>query len=358
MKRKMECCLGLLIILFSLLALPAGAQNEESYLRVTSSGNAFGGGDDLVIDEDIEGDLVLAGSRLDVKGDVGDDFTGAGGMIIVNGDVSGNILAFGGSIRVNGNVGGDLVAAGGDISLSESSTVEGDALLTGGEVSLDGVINGDGSISTGTLRTGENFELKGDLELNAENVPPDLEENVGGSLTVVERAETDEFVADASEGFGFFGFIVGLLSSLALGLVLIYLFRDFVVELAETVRESALKAGVLGLVMLIFIPVLSIVLLITIFGWSLSILLTLLTTLALLVATVPVKLLAGELIYERVFKKEAGELMYYLIGAVVFAIVYEIPYIGGLVQFVALLLGFGAIGIWFAEAGRSRKVSF
>jgi len=80
--------------------------------------------------------------------------------------------------------------------------------------------------------------------------------------------------------------------------------------------------------------------------------------LALLVATVPVKLLAGELIYERVFKKEAGELMYYLIGAVVFELVYEIPYLGGLFQFVALLLGFEAIVIWFAEAVRSGKVSF
>ena len=297
---------------------------------------------------------MLGGSRLDVKGDVGDDFTGAGGMIVVNGDVSGNILAFGGSIKVNGKVGGDFVAAGGEIALSGDSTVEGDALLAGGEVTLDGVINGDGSISTGTLRTGKEFELKGDLELNAENVPPDLEENVGGSVTVIERENTDEFVEEASEGFGFFGFIVGLLSSLALGLVLIYLFRDFVAGLAETVRKSALKAGLLGLVMLIFVPVLSLVLLITIFGWSLSVLLALLTTLALLVATVPVKLLAGELIYARVFKKEAGELMYYLTGAVVFALVYEIPYLGGLFQFVALLLGFGAIGVWFAESGVKR----
>ncbi len=347
----------LLIILISLLALPAGAANEDSYLRYTSSGNAFGGGDDLVIDEDIEGDLVLGGSRLDIKGDVGDDFIGAGGMLIVNGDVSGNILAFGGSIRVNGNVGGDFVAAGGEISLSEDSTVEGDALLAGGEVTLDGVINGNGSISAGTLRTGKDFELKGDLELEAENVPPDLEENVGGSLTVIEREKNDEFVREVSEGFGFFGFIVGLLSSLALGLVLIYLFRDFVVGLAKTVRESALKAGLLGLVMLILIPVLSLVLLITIFGWSLSVLLTLLTALTLLIATVPVKLLAGELIYSRVFKKEAGELMYYLTGAVVFALVYEIPYMGWLVQFVALLLGVGAIGVWFAESGGKRGSS-
>jgi len=357
MKRKMVYGTVLLIILFSLLALPAGAANEDSYLRYTSSGNAFGGGDDLVIDEDIEGDLVLGGSRLDIKGDVGDDFIGAGGLVIVNGDVSGNILAAGGSVRVNGNVGGDFVAVGGEVFLSEDSTVEGDAILAGGELTLDGVINGDGSISAGTLRTGNNFELKGDLELEAENVPPDLEENVGGSLTVIERKESEEFIEDASKGFGFFGFIVGLLSSLALGLVLIYLFRDFVVGLAKTVRESTLKAGLLGLGILILIPVLSLILLITVFGWSLSVLLALLTALALLVATIPVKMLAGELIYSRVFKKEAGELMYYLTGAVVFALVYEIPYLGWLVQFVALLIGFGAIGVWFAESGGKRGSS-
>ncbi|KKG13024.1 hypothetical protein [Methanosarcina sp. 2.H.A.1B.4] len=352
MEKKLASLLILFMILFAALPFSAGAVDEESLLTYTSSGNVFGGGDDLQIDQDIPGDLVLGGSRLEINGNVIDDFIGAGGELIVNGDVSGNIIAAGGSIRVNGNVGGDLVVAGGQIFLSKDSTVEGDILLAGGNVILNGIVNGDGSVSAGTLQTGEDFELKGNLELEAENYPSDLEDKVGGNLSITPVTREQDQYAGEVEGFSIFFFIIGLLASLALGFILIYTFPGFVTGLAEIVRDSALKAGLLGFLLLVFIPVLSFILLITIFGWSLSILLMLLLTLATLIATVPVKLLAGEMIYEKLFKKEAGKMIYYLTGAVVFAIVYEIPYLGGLIQFIALLVGLGVLGIWLAKKAK------
>ena len=97
MKKKLVSGLIFLIMLFAALPYSAGAADED-ILKYTSSGNAFGGGDNLQIDQDIQGDLVLAGSRLEINGNIGDDFIGAGGELIVNGNVSGNIIAAGGSI--------------------------------------------------------------------------------------------------------------------------------------------------------------------------------------------------------------------------------------------------------------------
>lgn len=353
MEKKLLLLSVLFLILFALMPFSAGAVNEEEYLKYTSSGNAFGGGDNLQIDQDIQGDLVLAGSVLEINGNVMDDFTGAGGELVINGDVSGNIMVIGGTIRVNGNVGGDMVVAGGQIFLSQDSTVEGDILLAGGEVTLNGVVNGDGSVSAGTLRTGENFEIKGDLELEAENYPPDLEEDVGGNLNVT--TTTQDQYAGGAEGFSILSFIVGLLAALALGFILIYTFPVFVTELAEVVKISTLKAGLVGLLLLIFVPVLSIILLITFFGWSLSVLLILLLALAALIATVPVKLLAGAIVYDKIFKKEAGKMVYYLVGAVIFAVIYEIPFLGSFVSFIAFLIGLGAIGIWLAKNAKPEK---
>ena len=352
MKKKLVSGLILLIVLFAALPYSAGAADED-LLKHTSSGNAFGGGDDLQIDQDIQGDLVLAGSRLEINGNTGDDFIGAGGDLIVNGNISGNIIAAGGSIRVNGNVGGDVAAFGGQITLSRDSVVEGDVLLGGGEVTLDGIVNGNGEISTGTLKTGDGFKLKGNLELQAENYPSNLKNNVGGNLNITPANATENQYEKTSEGFGIFSFILGLLASLALGLILIYLFPGFVSGLAELIKDSPLKAGLLGFLILVFLPVLSIVLLITMFGWSLSVLTILLFVLALLIATVPVKLLAGEIIYTKIFKKDAGKMVYYLIGAVIFAIVYEIPLVGGLIRFIALLIGLGVIVAWLGLRSRA-----
>lgn len=352
MKKKVVSGLVLIIMLFAALPYSAGAANEGNVLKYTSSGNAFGGGDKLQINQDIQGDLVLAGSRLEINGNTLDDFIGAGGELIINGNISGNILAAGGSVTVNGNVGGDVAAVGGQIFLSRDSVVEGDVLLGGGEVTLNGVVNGNGEISTGTLKTGDGFKLKGNLELQAENYPSNLRDKVDGNLNITQSNATEN-QEKTSEGFGIFSFILGLLASLALGLILIHLFPDFVSGLAELIKDSPLKAGLLGFLILVFLPVLSIVLLITIFGWSLSVLTILLFALALLIATVPVKLLAGEIIYNKIFKKDAGKTVYYLIGAVIFAILYEIPLIGGLIRFIALLIGLGVIAAWIGLRTRA-----
>ncbi|AKB54290.1 MULTISPECIES: bactofilin family protein [Methanosarcina] len=351
MEKKLTLSLILLIIIFAALPYSAGAANEN-FLKYTSSGNAFGAGEVLQIDQDIQGDLVLAGSQIEVNGNTGGNFLGAGGEIIVNGNISGNIIAAGGSIRVNGNVGGDVAAIGGQIVLSRDSVVKGDILLGGGEVTLNGIVDGNGDISTGTLKTGDDFELKGNLALQANNYPPNLNDKVGGNLNITQVNAKEEQHEGVFEGFSIFFFILRLLASLALGLVLIYLFPGFVGGVAELVKDSPLKAGLLGFLTLIFLPVLSIILLITFFGWSLSILIILLLILALLIATVPVKLLAGEIIYNKILKKEAGKLMYYLVGAVLFAIVYEIPFLGGLIRFIALIIGLGAIVVWLATRAR------
>ena len=349
MENKFGSGLVLLILLFAVLPYSAGAASEDNFLQNTSSGNVFGGGSDFQINQNIQGDLVLAGSRLEINGNVVHDFIGVGGDLIVNGDVSGNVIAAGGTIKVNGKVGGDVATFGGQILLSRDSVVNGDILLGGGEVTLDGVVNGNGSVSAGTLRTGDNFKLKGNLKLESQNYPSNLKDNVGGNLNITARNETEYQYANASEGFGIFSFILGLLASLALGFILIYLFPGFVSRLAELVRDSALKAGLLGFLILIFLPILSIVLLITFFGWSLSVLMILLLTIGILIATVPVKLLAGEIIYNKIFKKDAGKMVYYLIGAFIFAIAYEIPLLGGLIRFIALLIGLGVIVVWLGE---------
>ena len=353
MENKFGSGLVLLILLFAVLPYSAGAASEDNFLQNTSSGNVFGGGDNFQINQDVQGDLVLAGSKLEINGNVVKDFIGAGGDLTVNGNVSGNIFAAGGTIKVNGNVGGDVVAFGGQILLSRDSMVNGDVILSGGDITLDGTINGNGQVSGGTLRTGDNFKLKGNLKLDAQNYPSNLKDNVGGSLNVTTRNETETPYAKTSEGFSvfwfIFWFILKLLASLALGLILIYLFPGFVDRLEEIVRDSPLKTGLLGLLILIFLPILAIILLITIFGWSLSVLMILLLALGLLIATVPVELLAGEVVYNRVLKKEAGKMMYYLVGAIIFGIAFEIPLLGGIILFIALLIGLGAIVVWLGE---------
>jgi len=351
MKKKVLSGIILLIMLFSVLSYSAGAA-DENFLKYTNSGNAFGAGENLQINQDIQRDLVIAGSKLEINGTTGDDIIAAGGELIVNGNVSGNIIVTGGSVKINGNVGGDLAAVGGQITLSQGSVVEGDILLGGGNVILDGIVNGNGDVSTGTLQSGNDFGLKGNLTLQADNYPSNLKNEVGGNLNITKVNVKEDQHQNIFKGFGVFSFIIKMFASLFLGLILIHLFPGFVTRLEELIKDSPLKTGLLGFLALVFLPIISIILLFTIFGWSLSFLIILLLLLGILIATVPVKLLAGEIIYSKILKKDAGKMMYYLVGAVLFAIVYEIPFVGGLIRFIALLIGLGAIIIWLSIQAR------
>jgi len=352
MENKLLSGLILLLVLFAALPYSAEATSGDDFFHKTSSGNLFGGGHKLKINQDIQGDLVLAGSRLEINGNVVHDFIGAGEELTVNGNVSGNIIAVGGSIQVNGNVDKDVVAFGGAITLSRNSVVNGDILLGGGNITLNGIVNGDGKVSADTLQIGDNFKLKGNLELEATNYPSNLKDNVRRNLNVTARNETEKQHPTTFGGFSVFWFVIKLLASLVIGFVLIYLFPQFVSRLTEIIRDSALKAGLLGFLTLIFLPMLAIILLITMLGWSLSVLIILLMVLGLLIATVPVKLIIGEIIYNKILKKEAGKMVYFLIGAVIFAIIYEIPFLGGLINLIALFIGLGVIVFWLKEHSR------
>ena len=44
--------------------------------------------------------------------------------------------------------------------------------------------------------------------------------------------------------------------------------------------------------------------------------------------------------------------MYYLVGAILFAILFEIPLLGGLIHFIVLLIGLGAVVVWLGERAR------
>lgn len=63
MRNKLLSLLVLLTVLFSVLPFSAGAA-EESYLEYTSSGNVFGGGNDLQVDQDIREIWCLQGRQL------------------------------------------------------------------------------------------------------------------------------------------------------------------------------------------------------------------------------------------------------------------------------------------------------
>ena len=296
------------LIVFVLLVSAASAQTPY-----------FGG--NVLINENVNGNVIAAGGQITINGNVNGDVVAFGGNIMLNGDVTGNAVLMGGQITVNSKIKGDLTATGGQVTLTEKSSIVGNANIQAGSSDLRGKIAGK--------LTNEGWKTQ-----ETQNIRP-----IRSALKTML-------------------FLAGIIFALVLGLIVIYLFPGFAGKTTELVRASALKSGLVGLIMLILTPFIVILFTITIIGIPVALLIVFLTIIVLLVSTIPVKIAIGGAIYRRIAKKskKPRTLLYYATGVLIFAIIYEIPYLGGLTRFFAVLLGFGAVWILFIRSTNLKNV--
>ncbi|MFH1787776.1 MAG: hypothetical protein ABH834_00145, partial [Candidatus Altiarchaeota archaeon] len=235
-----------------------GAQGDDFFMRVLSSGNAYGVGGDVAVNEYFEKDLVVAGGNVIVNGDVKGDLTVAGGNVVLNGDVGEDLRVAGGRVAVNGNVAGELVVVAGNLEFSEGSRVEGDALISGGSVSLDGKVMGDTTINAGDLNVGGGSEVLGKLNVRAggvEELARGVEGIPLGDIREMLENAPDDKGASAVARISFLGSIRGMVAAILLGVIIIYLYPNPAEKLAKVLRKTPVKAFITGLVMMMLIPV-------------------------------------------------------------------------------------------------------
>ncbi|GEM_PF-2235082 len=177
---------GYLLLIIMVLGLTATACAE-----VEQMGSKFRSGEELVINEPVEGDLYLTGGDITVNSPINGDLLVVGGNIVVNGEVKGDLYAAGGRVDLNGPVGGDVAAAGGEVRL-ERGRIGGDARLAGGNVSVSNTVSEDLLVSAGDLSIGSNARVEGDLIFGAGNtaVSGAVSGNIVGSADKYTRSGT------------------------------------------------------------------------------------------------------------------------------------------------------------------------
>jgi len=168
---------------------------------------------------------------------------------------------------------------------------------------------------------------------------------VGGEVTkhLVQRSEfpKKDFVK-FFVGLKIFFKLVGFISALVLGLILISFYPNYSRRTAETIQAKPWAALGIGLLALIVTPVVIAVLLASVIGLPLAFILMASYFIYLSLAKVFVMLLIGYGIL-RSFKKDVALGWSLIVGVIAFYLITMIPVLGGLLAGVALLLGLGAM---------------
>lgn len=293
-------------------------------------------GDQVHVDSPIEDDIFATGGTIDINAPV-DGVVIVGGNININAPVNGDVFVAGGQISVNSDVKGKIVVAGGKIDIKGNAK---NVVIAGGNVNIHStvIIGRDAVISGGSVNNAG--RVNGNLTVRAEKF-----QNTGsaGSVDFIKSESSQSFQGAIS----IFRILITL-GFLILGIILLKLFPVQFSKVEEEIRESTLLKTVFGFVLIIIAAVVIILAAVTVIGLPVAVIMAMLFIIALMLSTIFVSFPVGKKILDQ-FKFKISDTWIFVVGFIILSILFRIPYVGWLIQIVAISLGFG--GVYFALRG-------
>lgn len=291
--------------------------------------------------ETVTEDLEAFGGDIVIRGTVEGDVAAFGGNIRVEGEVTGDVDAFGGNVWIAGTVGGDVEASAGNVYVQPDAEIGGSLSAAAGNVVVAGSVGGNAELAGGTVTLTPAASVDGNVEYAVGDEGEFTNEGaaVGGTITRVQNVDAGPWEGPQIPGWtvGVYGFLVNL----ALGAVLLLAFPRFSAGVAERVSTNTLRTGGVGLLTLIAVPVVLVLVAITVIGIPLAIAGGLLFGLSLWLALIYGRFAVGSWLLSLAdVENRWGAL---LGGLIVLGLAARIPWIGGLVDLIVVLLGLGAL---------------
>lgn len=330
-------------------------------------------GDNVVMNQVVQDDLMIAGRNVQVQAEVMGDVTAAGSDVTITGDVAGYVMVAGANVTVNGAVGNDLWAAGANVNIN--APIADNAMLAGNVVNLlpGAVVKHNVKIAGGTVsvqgRIERNLkfaardaqiasEIGGSVDARVESLKLLPGAVVRGNLVVYGPKEPEispqaqvigriEYHKQEWERAGIWQWLRRwvwmCLAMLIVGSIAIAVSPLWANRVTAMITGKPWVSILTGLVGVLLVPLIVVLLMVTVIGIPLAFILLALYVVALLLSGVFVAYLVGGWLLDRWKRPQSSPYLRMAVGAVVVATCVSLPWIGGLVQLLVLLIGFGAV---------------
>ena len=377
--RGMTATISLAVLLFAFV-MPGYAievrKSEKGQGTITVAPNetvddtliVFG---DLVnISGTITGDLVVFARRVDVRGTVQGNVMAFARNIDVSGSVEGDVCAFAQTIQANGKAGRNLYAFGQTIALGTGGGPQRDATIFGANVNADGDVGNDLTVFAGTLDVGG--KISRDLRFRGGQLAVHEPSVIGRNLDAVTNSEKDTHI-DAKvpipgkkvveyakprpsrylTGRFYFWQIIKIGAAFVTGLLLFWLFPG-ASRVSFSSGRAVLTSGGVGFLAAIAAPVAAVILAITLVGLPIALVTIVVWLLGLYLAKIVVARYVGEVIMGNKGGAMSSRIIALLVGLVVVVVAVNLPFIGGIINFLLLLIGLGALAMTVYGASKGR----
>src|SRR3989344_3444968 len=311
----------------------------------------FGENYSLKKDEQVVGDMYIAGGNTAVSGKISGDLHIAGGNVVVSGLIGEDAVIAGGDIKILPQtiISKDAAFAGGKIVID--GFIAGDLKIAGGEVQINDGVSGDVYITADKIIIGDSANIVGDLSY-ASSRPAIITEGarIGGEITYSEitiRPTAEKFLPTLWGTWIFIKLIMLLVAALLLHSI----FKNISVKFVSTTLGSFWRSLLRGFLVLVAMPIAVVLLLMTFIGVPFVILgiatWIILVTLAWAYGAITV----GSLV-RRLIKKDKLTVVTWktiFVGIVVVFLLGYVPYVGLPIKTVLMVASLGAIWHVFYE---------
>lgn len=337
----------------NVVILPAGQVHQ---------GNFFALGRSIEISGTVNGDVYVLAEQVIIDGVVNGDILGTCGSIDVSGKVTQNCRLIAGQALISGSIGNNVTIMAGNLQLLSSASIGGSLVAIAGNVDLASSIGSDAMVIASNVRVSS--EVKGNLEAYVGQLRITSRGFIGGNVEYksnteawIEKGATirgivtqhPSFVHGLVKGTWIQKLLVGskviallmnFIYTFVIGLILIRMFPKNLEAALHALSAHPAKSLGYGLMLLILLPLVSLILLMTILGVPFALTLIAANIIGFYTAKIYSILWASNWLFGKAGLKP-NRLPALFCGMVVYFILVQIPYVGIVIAFAAMLFGVG-----------------
>ncbi|MEX2340783.1 MAG: hypothetical protein WD605_00475 [Candidatus Paceibacterota bacterium] len=326
--------------------------------------NLYAAAGNVSLSGEVKEDMYVLAGSVTINGPIGADLTAIGGTVQTHASIGDDFRAVGGDVVIASDVGGDVFVFAGHLRILSSANIAGNVYFYGGEAEIDGVVEGDimgradlffinnsvggTDFSARRVVLGDQANIKGDLRYKSVY---DLERSANATVSGSVLASVEE----VDERSSVVPLIMFLMAWLFASLSVMLFFRSGLEKLLTGLKNNPARATLLGLASIVVAPVLSIILMVTVLGSWIGVGLLLLILMLSLISLVMLPLVLGGYLLSFYRKQNRIDIWAALLGMLVVLVLINIPFVGGLAIFLALILTIGAVTHAVYKAVRTYK---
>jgi cytoskeletal protein CcmA (bactofilin family) len=340
--------MSMALVAMALLALivprPASAieRRQATRLRVPSDETVpeslIAQGDVIEIDGTVDGSVAATGRLAVIRGDIKGDLFAFAQETQILGTVEGTVYAWTNTLTVSGHVNQDVVVGGNNVHLE--GTVGRDVASFSGTLDDTGTVGRNLQAYVGSLTVSKSARIGGNLEAHVRNTQDVNVENgatISGKTQIsLEKKKSNRY---ATSHF-YYWQAIWFAGALIVGFLLNLIAPTFFSTRLDTGLALLRSAGV-GFLALVAAPVAAVVAFITLVGIPLGVLLIGLWLAGLWIA----KVFVGAAVGRGLMRQRPGEppsfAVPFVVGLVIVFAAINLPYVGGWLSFLTILVGLG-----------------